>query len=128
MNKQVFANHDFNVVKNGFSSTYSKPPYQEEYRNSTPVRDIYALADDVFSFNVSKKIKGKNNTPSTSNKIEVLQKYISDKKGFEVQITEPSGKDSLAASFKAGALVNDVDLLEYFYYCCLIHYKDKFKI
>jgi hypothetical protein len=55
---QIFANHDFNAVKNGMTATYSKPPYQED-----KVTDNYRLAEygsDVFTINCSRRRNGRN--------------------------------------------------------------------
>ncbi len=58
--KQVFANHDFNVVKNGMSSTYDKSPYQEEHEYGTPVRNKIEYGGDDFYIKAVKKVKGRN--------------------------------------------------------------------
>ncbi len=70
----------------------------------------------------------KNSTPSTSDKMKVLQKFIFDKKGVEVEMSAPTGKPSFNATMRAGTLVQDVELLEYFYGFCLDFYQEKFKL
>jgi len=60
MDKQVFANHDFNVVKHGLSNNYSieNHPYKETHMG--PIDRKTEYGSDTFFIKCSDKINGKN--------------------------------------------------------------------
>ena len=54
--KQLFSNQNFDVIKNGMSSTYSKPPYQEDN-----LVDDSKIDKEIY-IKVIEKVKGRNRT------------------------------------------------------------------
>ncbi len=58
------------------------------------------------------------------NSLDVIQRFIYDKKGIEVELKEPQGQILMSAHF---GITHDITVMNYFMMVASNYYRDKFK-
>lgn len=65
-----------------------------------------------------------NQNPSVEEKCQLMLEYLFGKTGEHISCQTPWGNISILASQKAGIIIKDFDLLDYFFECSKKYYNE----